>query len=147
MNCPKCIGLLEEKEIVKGIKVDVCFVCEGIWFDKNELEAVIAADAKSYLLNDLSASDYDGTETKEFKDTLNQKIGDCPKCANVKMEKISHKAKPFDLTLDRCPRCGGIWLDGGEIEGLRDRGFANFKLRFFMLRDYWKFIPQLGKKK
>jgi len=36
LNCPKCLGKLEEKS-VENVKVDICWVCEGIWFDKNEL--------------------------------------------------------------------------------------------------------------
>jgi len=39
MRCPKC-----EMELIeinyKGIKVDECSECEGIWLDAGELEAV-----------------------------------------------------------------------------------------------------------
>jgi Zn-finger nucleic acid-binding protein len=33
----------------------------------------------------------------------------------------------LNLVLDRCPACGGVWLDGGELELLREgleRGMA-----------------------
>lgn len=40
MKCPKCGGTLEEKELEK-VKIDVCSKCEGIWFDKGELELLI----------------------------------------------------------------------------------------------------------
>ncbi len=38
MSCPKCgMGLIEVD--YKGIKVDKCSECEGIWLDAGELEA------------------------------------------------------------------------------------------------------------
>ena len=39
MKCPKCgMGLTEID--YRGIKVDRCSGCEGLWFDAGELEAV-----------------------------------------------------------------------------------------------------------
>jgi hypothetical protein len=39
MRCPKC-GM-ELKEIdYKGVKIDKCFTCEGVWLDAGELESV-----------------------------------------------------------------------------------------------------------
>jgi len=39
MRCPKCDMELIEIDY-KGIKVDKCSECEGIWLDAGELEAV-----------------------------------------------------------------------------------------------------------
>ncbi len=39
MKCPKCGMELIEIDY-KGIKVDKCSLCEGIWLDAGELEAV-----------------------------------------------------------------------------------------------------------
>ena len=39
MRCPKCGMELSEIEY-KGIKVDKCFECNGIWLDAGEMEAV-----------------------------------------------------------------------------------------------------------
>ncbi len=39
MKCPKCGMELIEMDY-KGIKVDKCSECEGIWLDAGELEAV-----------------------------------------------------------------------------------------------------------
>lgn len=42
-----------------------------------------------------------------------------------------------DLIIDRCPKCGGVWLDGGELETLKqtveeesDDSGANFCMGF-----------------
>ncbi len=40
MRCPKCGMELIEIDY-KGIKVDKCSGCEGIWLDAGELEAVV----------------------------------------------------------------------------------------------------------
>lgn len=42
-----------------------------------------------------------------------EKIIKCPKC-NVGMKKISKR----NITLDKCPKCGGIWFDPGEMQKL-----------------------------
>lgn len=46
MHCPKCGGDLAEISF-KGINIDKCTSCEGVWLDPGELEQVIAQeDAK-----------------------------------------------------------------------------------------------------
>jgi len=39
MRCPKCGAQLEE--ITFGdVRIDKCFNCEGMWFDKGEIESI-----------------------------------------------------------------------------------------------------------
>lgn len=40
MRCPKCGHELKEKSL-RGIKIDVCTLCEGIFFDRGELETLL----------------------------------------------------------------------------------------------------------
>ena len=44
----------------------------------------------------------------------------CPKCATPMLE-IRRK----DITVDVCPKCGGAWLDRGELERLQQAQTAN----------------------
>ncbi len=39
MRCPKCGMQLSEVEY-KGINIDKCFQCDGVWLDAGEMEAV-----------------------------------------------------------------------------------------------------------
>lgn len=39
MRCPKC-GLELSEVDYKGIRVDKCFQCDGIWLDSGELQAI-----------------------------------------------------------------------------------------------------------
>lgn len=134
MNCPKCLGKLEEK-IVENVKTDVCWICEGIWFDKGELEKVLEADSKNFKFIDVDRAELDGKESSELHEELDVKIGECPKCTKeIKLERTSY---PKGIFVDACPKCEGIWLDGGEIKKLRNRtlvkladGFYTFKTAF-----------------
>ncbi|MDD5650382.1 MAG: zf-TFIIB domain-containing protein [Candidatus Nanoarchaeia archaeon] len=42
-----------------------------------------------------------------------EKLLKCPRC-NINMEKITKKG----ITIDKCKKCKGLWLDNGEIEKL-----------------------------
>lgn len=51
MKCPVCKNvtlLMTEK---KGIEVDYCPECRGIWLDRGELEKLIGAEEKEYTNN------------------------------------------------------------------------------------------------
>ena len=39
----------------------------------------------------------------------------CPRDGTNMAKEIAHM-----LVIDRCPDCGGVWLDGGELERLRE---------------------------
>jgi RNA polymerase-binding transcription factor DksA len=40
MRCPKCGHPMQEK-VLEAVKVDVCNLCEGIFFDRGELEELM----------------------------------------------------------------------------------------------------------
>ncbi len=43
MKCPKCGGELEEI-MFRGIKIDRCTSCDGVWLDEGELEKLAGSD-------------------------------------------------------------------------------------------------------
>lgn len=45
MKCPRCGHDLVEKEM-RGIKVDVCTLCEGIFFERGEVEDLLQKHAE-----------------------------------------------------------------------------------------------------
>lgn len=121
MKCPKCVGELKEKNI-EDVKVDVCWVCEGMWFDEKELMRVLEADSKDIKHIDVDREELDGKETSGLYKELDAVIGRCPKCAQeTKLERTNY---PKGISVDVCPKCKGIWLDGGEIMKLRDRSLV-----------------------
>jgi Zn-finger nucleic acid-binding protein len=42
----------------------------------------------------------------------------CPRCPGVALQELDRDG----ITLDRCDRCRGLWLDRGELEKLLARG-------------------------
>ena len=48
----------------------------------------------------------------------------CPVCVGVAMEKAPLGGKAAGLTIDYCPRCGGLWFDRGEVGQLAQRAPA-----------------------
>ena len=136
MDCPKCLGILEEKEI-ENVKVDVCWVCEGIWFDKNELEKVLEADSRDFNTIDVDRGDFDGKEAVGMAKEFDGKAGKCPRCENKQeLERKDYKNKIF---ADECPKCEGIWLDGGEIHKLRNRALVKIYNKICHIKDSFSF--------
>ena len=43
----------------------------------------------------------------------------CPVCLGATMKKVHIADRSKDLTLDYCPRCGGMWFELGEVQRLR----------------------------
>ena len=113
MNCPACAR--ELTSMTAGpITVDACSGgCAGIWFDHYELakvdeESESAGTALLEIPRDRSIS-IDLTRRRT-----------CPRCGpQFKMlrhfESIVRK-----IAVDECPECGGIWLDAGELNVIRD---------------------------
>lgn len=123
LDCPKCIGKLQ-KQKVEEIELDVCFVCEGIWFDAEELEAVIKADSKDFKYIDVGRESLDGKEAIAAGLLLDKEKGKCPICNDgTELVKTVYKGKK-NINVDLCPKGHGIWLDGGEIQMIRKRGLA-----------------------
>jgi len=133
MDCPKCAGILSKKKIEK-IEVDVCPICEGIWFDAGELEAVIRADSRDFDYIDVGREELDGQEIEKIFKEVDEKTGECPRCS-FSTKLIRQKYGDKHLNIDVCPKGHGIWLDGGEIQSLRKRGLVDLKDRIDFLKE------------
>lgn len=136
MDCPKCVGKLEKK-IVEGIEVDVCTVCEGIWFDAGELEAVIKKDSKDFDYIDVGREAFDGKELAAAGIDLDSRKGKCPRCGTELIQ--TQYEKGHKVQVDICPKGHGLWLDGGEIESLRKRGLVKLRDRMELKMDMIRF--------
>jgi len=104
MHCPKCHGieLLQAKSKSTSVMIDQCPECNGMWFDRGELERLLDVVV-------------DGLETPRNAELSVRK---CPRCTH-RLRAISYRSTHIDV--DACPKCTGIWLDGGELQRIRDR--------------------------
>ena len=98
MKCPRCTVELKIGSF-KGMEVDRCQRCEGIWLDHHELDqledAVYDEDQRKGTMFFRS----EGTDLP------------CPRCGrHMNWFRYRH----YDIELDYCEEEHGFWLDKGE---------------------------------
>lgn len=104
MDCPRCSAPLKI-ETLKGIEVDRCKSCEGLWLDHVEMDqledTVMAEDErKGTMVYAVRPSDIA-----------------CPRCAGP-MRTFNYRA--YNLPIDECEDQHGFWLDRGEEKRVLD---------------------------
>ena len=99
ISCPKCSRPMDPWES-RGLSLDHCFSCKGIWFDEGELRQHLA---NSHAV--LPEADRAPARETRFP---------CPRCSGVRLEQV----RVSSVTIDVCPRCRGIFLDLGEVNEL-----------------------------
>jgi len=104
MQCPKCHAdeLVQARSKHTGVTVDHCPQCKGMWCDRGELERML-----DVVVSDLEVPRNAELSTKK-----------CPKCAR-RLRALPYRSTL--VTVDTCLNCTGIWLDGGELQKLRER--------------------------
>jgi len=114
--CPVCRVPMETMRI-EGIEIDVCPSCNGIWLDEGELSALASLEPKAF----------EGVEhilippeekMEEIRQSANVSERICPRCG-VKLYTYRYGGNS-DIVIDGCERCGGIWLDAGELKKILD---------------------------
>ncbi len=120
LNCPRCNTPLSVENINKvtpnltvgEVEVDECKSCNGIWFDKGELEEI--EDVIEPVLFEIRKI----PKTKEQLAPLS-----CPKCDSVELNKVQ-STRDKKVIMDVCPECDGVWLDGGELNAIQKENAA-----------------------
>ncbi len=106
MNCPKCASSMEEIT-EKGITIDRCTGCSGMWFDLFEAEDMIeTADVRTVD----TGSALKGIKMNKIRDIK------CPKCS-IEMQTASDREDPT-LQFEVCTSCHGYFLDAGELKDM-----------------------------
>ncbi len=112
MKCPACAHEMTETK-VHDVAVDVCQGgCGGLWFDWLELKKV--DEQHEAVGADLLDAKRDETITVN---TAAKR--DCPRCDGIAMMRHCTSVNR-DIEIDECAKCGGYFLDYGELNRLRD---------------------------
>jgi Zn-finger nucleic acid-binding protein len=115
MNCPSCRGRLRPVDY-EGVEIDACDACHGEWLDAGELKKIV----------DRRRVEFDQRERQAVAQAAKitpVALGDvarslvCPKCGAT-TGPINYGGDT-GIIIDRCTGCGGIWLDGGELEKIQ----------------------------
>ena len=121
--------MLREKRIgsKEPITVDTCFVCGGIWFDKDELELLVNKEIFDTVEFDLETEQLGDDDLRKEID-LDKQEAICPRCEGSKkmVKKASKRNK--NVTIDYCENCGGVWLYSGEFAKISKRSPFEEKL-------------------
>lgn len=98
-HCPVCRAVLRPV-VCSGVTVDVCLRCRGLWFDASELERILELPGPVFHTSRLAHTDSEPTNRR------------CPR-RHGSMR--SQEIVPGGFAYDRCPACGGLWLDFDRI--------------------------------
>jgi len=98
MNCPSCSSEMKE-ETRGGVRLDLCGVCFGVWFDGGELEAFQAGGGSSRL------SGVPGPEAS-YEPTGGSAHVKCPRCERD----ILRTGRISKHEVMRCTSCRGLFL-------------------------------------
>lgn len=65
--------------------------------------------------DDIAICESCAQEMQLMLEASHEALQKCPKDGETMRKEIAHM-----LVIDRCPNCSGVWLDGGELERLRN---------------------------
>ncbi|PKO16044.1 hypothetical protein CVU37_11865 [candidate division BRC1 bacterium HGW-BRC1-1] len=104
--CPRCDEALIAM-IFRGIEIDTCATCHGMWMDAGELED---------LLDNTQVAHYAaGLKFNVTTPLSPRKACLCPRC-DTPLQQVTPEARgPKPLELDSCPRGHGLWFDRREL--------------------------------
>jgi Zn-finger nucleic acid-binding protein len=97
MNCPNC-GFELRHQTFKGVDIDRCSECAGIWLS--------APDLESFEDRDFQEAEIEGATLHEREESKLL----CPDCRH-RMHVFNYKY--YDLRLEFCPK-HGYWIDPAE---------------------------------
>ena len=131
MNCPRCEKELKLEQY-KGIEVDRCPQCKGLWLDHPELDQ----------LEDTVMDDDPAKGTMEYARRESDIL--CPTCGEVM---VTFNYHAYDLPIDFCPKEHGFWLDEGEekrvLELMKQR-IKDLKRSSSAEVEWGKFLKRMG---
>jgi Zn-finger nucleic acid-binding protein len=103
MICPKCqvVKLIKRRVKGKSFSLEYCKRCNGLWFDRDELNEVMPEAIKELKV-----------PRKAKKDVKCL----CPKCDKAL---YAFNYPQTYVTVDMCKKCGGLWFDRDEFKEIR----------------------------
>jgi len=92
------------------VEIDTCPDCHGVWLDAKELSR----------LDDNFFVDVEKMEFGPVQASEEDKPVACPRCEGGPIMNKVHPIGHETVVIDNCATCEGFWLDGGELEKMKD---------------------------
>lgn len=86
-----------------------------MWLDEGELEEIEEIVGHDYTSELSRIPDFIGNAF-EMARQLNSRDISCPACGSP--TESTEYAYCSQVVINRCPKCGGVWLDKGELEAI-----------------------------
>ena len=123
--CPVCVGVLMEKKHVpgpgRGLTIDFCPRCGGIWFDRGEVGEVARQDYSVLAGMVLDPATRINPPCQKCRTPLDRNADKCAVCGWKNVLKCpvcdrEMERRPVQgVTLDFCRKCQGVWFDNAEL--------------------------------
>lgn len=121
LSCHQNMEIVREGRVLDHITYDACENCGALWIKKEEL-AKLTLQSKTIGKPDFSGIMKE-VEPNWWAENPNIKrmyeLRHCLECKDTVLVKM-HLMGESNLILDACPLCGGVWLDGGELDQMND---------------------------
>jgi Zn-finger nucleic acid-binding protein len=109
MLCPNCSSPLVKK-VYKGVQVEECETCKGIFLDKKEFDK-----AKNNTDSDLSWLDFAAFALEDKNLAVKESLRTCPRCTHLMH---AYEYAGSKVIINMCSDCKGIWLDHEEFNAI-----------------------------
>lgn len=111
LNCHQRLLNVRESHFFSHLVYDVCDCCGGMWLDKGELDKIAAQTPGSVEFCSVESLH---EKQRGAPSPYNPFPPLCLRCPETTMVKM-HFMGESRILLDYCEKCGGIWVDGGEL--------------------------------
>ncbi|WP_304504050.1 zf-TFIIB domain-containing protein [Corallococcus sp. EGB] len=121
-SCPVCPSQPLNVVLASDVEVDVCPRCQGLYFDRGELERFPDRPSLKPLL---SAARQAASRCREGGHLIPRAMAVCATCdsepvgcpgCGARLALVNARVCNVDL----CTHCGGTWLDAGKFEALEN---------------------------
>ena len=114
VKCLRCRTPMEELLTRRGVLIDVCPSCKGVWLDQGEIN-FFAQDKK--LLHQYETQGLEAVSSVPYE---------CPKCQSTPMQ--MGRLPRFNHQIEKCLSCHGIYLNAHEFKKLQNtKSFKNIR--------------------
>ena len=116
MQCLKCSSPMKEILTRKGVLIDVCSSCEGVWLDQGEINFFAKNKQDLYPYETIGL-----TKAKKIRHK-------CPCSRQLPDTMRTGQIPQLGFYVEECSKCRGIYLDSHEFKKLKEtEGFQSVR--------------------
>jgi Zn-finger nucleic acid-binding protein len=119
LECPND-GTRLQRRTLGGATINFCENCGGIYFDRGEIETLVEAGVDEQQFNTNQTTTLQGFTTTA--------TNVCPRCHGT-YKKVTKTVEGKDIIIYPCQNCGGIWVNKGTYQMIKEKRLDQDKLQ------------------